>query len=136
MRDLVFILIFTILLQGYPALAQEKALSATIIDNQDVQTDIQNVRIYWEEKVGEAAFIPHEAINLPVRKGSTTVHVSLGTIRKIEVERKKELVIIRITLSTGKTGEFTPPMSFQVIGSSEFGEVRIPIEEVKTVTFK
>ncbi|MES4785781.1 MAG: hypothetical protein C4294_08140, partial [Nitrospiraceae bacterium] len=54
------------------AWAQNKAretFNAIITDTQGVETEVKNLLFYWEEKVSETAFVPHEQKHVPVKRG-------------------------------------------------------------------
>lgn len=62
---------------GTPAWAQhkpdgkaEKAFHASAVDSKGVETDLRNVTFYWEEKISETAFVPHELKEVPVKRGT------------------------------------------------------------------
>src|SRR3712207_4383791 len=76
-----------------PVLSQAKAerqFHATVTDGQGIETDIKNVQFYWEEKISETAFVPHELRHVPVRKGTATVNVKFDNIKQIEVKPSAE----------------------------------------------
>ena len=62
-----------------------KVLTAVSTDTQGVETKVKNVLFYWEEKVSETAYVPHELRQIPVKRGSGTVNVKFDTIRQIDV---------------------------------------------------
>lgn len=124
-----------------PVLAQpkaEKSFSALVTDAQGIETDIKNVIFYWEEKVSETAFVPHELRHVPVKKGTATVNVKFDSIKQIEVKPASDgaLPSLAITLSNGKTGEFGLAIKGSFKGESDFGEVELPVGGLKKVTFK
>lgn len=116
----------------------EKTVNATITDTQGVETDVRNLLFYWEEKVSETAFVPHEQKHVPVKRGTTTVSVRFDTIKQIDAKPgpdKSGLVFI-ITLTNGKTGEFTPAINGSFKGESEFGQIEVPVNSIAKVVFK
>lgn len=46
------------------------------VDAKSVETDVKNVIFYYEEKISETAFVPHELRELPVKRGTATVKSS------------------------------------------------------------
>lgn len=127
----------------FPGLARgetkaDKPFSALITDSQGVETEIKHVQFYWEEKVSETAFVPHELKQVPVKRGAGTVHVKFETIKQIDVTPApdKTLPALVITLTNGKTGEFTLGIAGSFKGESDFGEVELPANSLKKIVFK
>ena len=116
----------------------EKTFNALITDTQGVETDVKNVSFYWEEKISETAFVPHELRQLPVKRGTATVQVKFDTIKQIDVKQgaDKGLPIFGITLANGKTGEFAAALAGSFRGESDFGQTEIPISTITKVVFK
>ncbi|OGW86791.1 MAG: hypothetical protein A3K11_04105 [Nitrospirae bacterium RIFCSPLOWO2_12_FULL_63_8] len=125
-----------------PAWAQpkgEKTFQAVLTDAQGVETDVKNVIFYWEEKISETAFVPHELKQIPVKRGTTTVNVKFDTIKVIDVKPgsdPKALPTLLVTLTNGKTGEFALAIDGKFKGDSDFGEVELPASGLKKVVFK
>lgn len=125
-----------------PVLAQaksEKAFQAVLTDAQGVETEVKNVIFYWEEKISETAFVPHELKQIPVKRGTTTVNVKFDTIKVIDVKPgsdAKTLPTLLVTLTNGKTGEFALAIDGKFKGDSDFGEVELPASSLKKVVFK
>ncbi len=133
--------IATVLLFATQAVAQgkgEKTFNALITDTQGVESEVKNVSFYWEEKVSETAFVPHEVRQLPVKRGSATVQVKFDTIKQIEVKQgaEKTLPTFAITLTNGKSGEFTAALAGSFRGESDFGQTEIPISTITKIIFK
>jgi hypothetical protein len=116
----------------------EKTFSAIITDANGIETDVKNVLFYWEEKVSETAFVPHELRQVPVKRGNATVNVKFDTIKHIDVKPSpdKNPPMLTITLSNGKTGEFALAIPGSFKGESDFGEVELPAASLKKVVFK
>ncbi|HEX2054860.1 MAG TPA: hypothetical protein VHF07_00110 [Nitrospiraceae bacterium] len=116
----------------------DKSFHAVTTDNKGVETDLKNVLFYWEEKVSETAFIPHELKHLPVKRGTATVNIKFDGIKHIEVKpgADKAPPILHITLSNGKTGEFPLAIAGNFKGDSDFGAVEVPVHELKKLEFK
>jgi len=117
----------------------EKTFQATLTDAQGVETEAKNVIFYWEEKISETAFVPHELKQIPVKRGTTTVNVKFSTIKVIDVKPgpdAKALPTLLVTLTNGKTGEFTLAIDGKFKGDSEFGEVELPASGLKKIAFK
>jgi hypothetical protein len=123
------------------AFSQAKAdrqFQATVTDGQGIETELKNIIFYWEEKVSDTAFVPHELRYVPVKKGTATVHVKFETIKQIEVKPSADsgLPSLAITLNNGKTGEFALAIKGSFRGESDFGEVDLPASGLKAVRFK
>lgn len=116
----------------------ERAFNAVITDTQGVETDVKNVSFYWEEKISETAFVPHELRQLPVKRGTATVQVKFDTIKQIDVKQgvDKGLPTFSITLANGKSGEFVAALAGSFRGESDFGQTEIPITTITKVIFK
>jgi hypothetical protein len=116
----------------------EKHFTALVTDAQGVETELKNIQFYWEEKVSETAFVPHELKQVPVKRGSATVNVKFDTIKQIDVRpaSDKGLPMFNITLSNGKTGEFALAINGSFKGDSDFGEVELPANGLKKIVFK
>lgn len=117
----------------------EKAFHATLTDAQGVETEVKNVIFYWEEKISETAFVPHELKQIPVKRGTTTVNVKFDTIKAIDVKPgsdAKTLPTLLVTLTNGKTGEFALAIDGKFKGDSDFGEVELPASGLKKIMFK
>lgn len=126
---------------GAEVLAQakvEKTFAAVLTDAQGIETEVRNVVYYWEEKLSETSFIPHELRHMPVKRGAATVQVKFDTIKQIEVKAgaDKTHPALTITLTNGKTGEFTPAINGSFRGESDFGQVDVPLGTVAKVVLK
>lgn len=116
----------------------DKSFHAVATDAKGVETDLKNVLFYWEEKVSETAFIPHELKHLPVKRGTATVNIKFDGIKHIDVRANgdKTPPILNITLSNGKTGEFPLAINGNFKGDSDFGAVEVPVHDLKKLEFK
>jgi hypothetical protein len=117
----------------------EKSFHAVLTDSQGVETEVKNVIFYWEEKISETAFVPHELRHIPVKRGTTTVNVKFETIKVIEVKPSqdtKALPTLVVTLANGKTGEFALAIDGKFKGESDFGEIELPATSLKRIVFK
>jgi hypothetical protein len=115
----------------------EKAFTAVVTDTQGVDTEIRNLIFYWEERVSETAFVPHELRHLPVKRGSTTNNIPFDKIKQVEIKPAgSEGGTVLVTLANGKTGEFvlTIPGSFR--GESDFGQADVPAKSVAKMVMK
>lgn len=137
---LLMVLLTAMVLAGTSAWAQtkgEKNFHAVVTDAQGVETDVKNIQFYWEERVSETAFVPHELKQVPVKRGTATVNVRFDTIKQIDVQPDKDkLPVLSITLSNGKTGEFALAIPGSFKGESDFGEVELPAHTLKKIVFK
>ncbi|HEX9741595.1 MAG TPA: hypothetical protein VGA17_02260 [Nitrospiraceae bacterium] len=117
----------------------EKAFQATLTDAQGIETEVKNVIFYWEEKISETAFVPHELKQIPVKRGTTTVNVKFDTIKVIDVKPGSDasgLPTLLVMLKNGKTGEFALAIDGKFKGDSDFGEVELPASGLKKIVFK
>lgn len=116
----------------------EKSFSASVTDAQGIDSDVKNIIFYWEEKVSETAFVPHELRHVPVKKGTATVNVKFDNIKQIEIKPglDKALPSLTITLANGKSGDFGLAIDGKFKGESDFGEVELPASGLRKVIFK
>ncbi|WP_447984022.1 hypothetical protein [Nitrospira sp. Nam74] len=116
----------------------DKAFHATATDAKGIDTDMKNVLFYWEEKVSETAFVPHEVREVPVKRGTATVKIKFDTIKYLDFKPSGNgaLPAVTITLNDGKSGEFTLAIAGSFKGLSDFGEVELPAAELKKIVFK
>lgn len=124
--------------QAFAQQKAEKSFSAVVTDAQGLDSDVKNVQFYWEEKVSETAFVPHELRHVPVKRGTATVNVKFDTIKQIDIKpgSDKGLPSLTITLANGKTGEFGLAIDGKFKGESDFGEVELPVSGLRKVVFK
>ncbi|MCC6967107.1 MAG: hypothetical protein IT391_12605 [Nitrospira sp.] len=123
------------------ALAQpkgEKAFQVVATDVKGVETEVHGVIFYWEEKISETAFVPHELKEVPVKRGTATVKIKFDVIKTIDVKPSGNGTppAVSITLNDGKAGEFTLAIAGSFKGQSDFGEVELPAVELKRIAFK
>ena len=116
----------------------ERTFQAVVTDAQGVETELKNIIFYWEEKMSETSFVPHELRHLPVKRGTATVNIKFEQIRQIDVKGggDKGLPAMTVTLANGKNGEFTAAVHGSFKGDSDFGQVEVPVETVSKVVFK
>jgi hypothetical protein len=123
------------------ALAQpkgDKVFQAVATDAKGVETEVHGVIFYWEEKISETAFVPHELKEVPVKRGTATVKIKFDAIKTIDVKPSGNGTppAVSITLNDGKAGEFTLAIAGSFKGQSDFGEVELPAVELKRIAFK
>jgi hypothetical protein len=140
-KHIVVLVVFTVIvLSEAGAWAQnkgEKVFHAVVTDAQGVETDVKNIQFYWEERVSETAFVPHELKQVPVKRGTATVNVRFDTIKQIDVKPGQDkLPILSISLSNGKSGDFALALPGSFKGESDFGEVELPAHTLKKIVFK
>lgn len=144
-RILTLCLVLSVLLAlsaiGSAAWAQtktDKVFHATAVDAKGVETDVKNITFYWEEKISETAFVPHELREVPVKRGTATVKIKFEGIKSIDLKPLGNGAPpnVTITLHDGKTGEFVLAIAGSFKGQSDFGEVELPAAELKKLTFK
>ena len=116
----------------------ERSFHAMVTDAQGLETEVKNMIFYWEEKISETSFVPHELRYFPVKRGTSTVNIKFDTVKQVEVKpsEDKGSPVIAITLQNGKTGEFVPAVSGSVRGESDFGQVDVPMNSVSKIVFK
>ena len=56
----------------------EKTFQMAVTDQQGVETELKNVIFYWEEKMSETSFVPHELRHLPAKRGTAIVNMILA----------------------------------------------------------
>lgn len=123
--------------QGSLLAKTDKVYNAIATDNKGVETDIANVIFYWEEKVSETSFVPHELREMPLKRGATIVRIKFEQIRQLLIRPGSDGTspVVSITLKDGKTGEFVLGISGSFKGRSDFGDVELPAAELKQVVF-
>lgn len=116
----------------------EKVFHATAVDAKGVETDVKNITFYWEEKISETAFVPHELREVPVKRGTATVKIKFDSIKQIDLKSSGNSTPpnVTITLNDGKTGDFVLAIAGNFRGQSDFGEVELAAAELKKLTFK
>ncbi|MBX3341877.1 MAG: hypothetical protein KF711_09825 [Nitrospira sp.] len=116
----------------------EKAFTIAVTDAQGVETELKNGIFYWEEKMSETSFVPHELRHLPSKRGTATVNIKFDQIKQIELKpgADKTAPAMTVTLANGKSGEFVPAVSGSFKGESDFGQVEVPIGSLAKVVFK
>ncbi|MET0514835.1 MAG: hypothetical protein ABW047_05840 [Nitrospiraceae bacterium] len=115
-----------------------KAFRAVVTDSQGVETDLNNVVFYWEEKVSDTSFVPHEVRHLPVQRGTSNVNIKFETIAQLDVKQGAEKggMTMVVTLTNGKKGDFVPSVNGTLRGESDFGQVDVPMSAISKVVFK
>lgn len=115
----------------------EKTFHAVATDAKGVETDINNVVFYWEEKLSETSFVPHELREMPLKRGAATVKIKFDQIKQLLIKPAGSGAspVVSITLNDGKTGEFALAIPGSFRGRSDFGEVELPAAELKQVVF-
>ena len=116
----------------------EKSFTIAVTDQQGVETELKNGLFYWEEKMSETSFVPHELRHLPSKRGTATVNIKFDQIKQIEVKPggDKTAPAMIVTLTNGKSGEFVSAVNGSFKGESDFGQVEVPIGSVSKVVFK
>lgn len=119
-------------------LAQNNTFTAKTTDAEGIQMSVSNARLYWEEKIDETTFVPHEITHVPVKHGAATINVKFQRIAKIQVKADhpaKGRQALTIKLLNGNSGEFPLAKEVTLIGQSDFGEIRIPMKSLRSMTF-
>lgn len=124
--------------QSKPDGRADKVFHASATDAKGIETDLKNVIFYWEEKISETAFVPHELKEVPVKRGTATVKIKFDSIKLIDLKPSGNgsLPNVSITLADGKTGDFVLAIAGSFKGQSDFGEVELAASELKKLTFK
>lgn len=117
---------------------QKKTFNAVVTDTQGVETEVQNIHFYWEEKLSETAFVPNELKEVPVTRGTATVKVKFETIKQIDIRQDSNgnLPVLAITLTNGKTGEFQLAIPGTFRGESDFGQVEFEPSGLNKIIFQ
>lgn len=119
-------------------LAQNHTFTAETTDADGIQMSVSNARLYWEEKIDETTFVPHEITHVPVKHGAAIINVKFQRIARIQVKPDhpaKGRQALTIKLLNGKSGEFPLAKEVTLIGQSDFGEIRIPMQSLRSMTF-
>ena len=119
-------------------LAQNNTFTAKTTDAEGIEMSVSNARLYWEEKIDETTFVPHEITHVPVKHGAATINVKFQRIAKIQVKPDhpaKGRQALTIKLLNGNSGEFPLAKEVTLIGQSDFGEIRIPMKNLRSLTF-
>jgi len=137
----VGLLVFILAGPSRPAFGQnksEKAVTVIITDGQGLETELRNAVFYWEEKVSETAFVPHELKHVPVKRGSATINVKFDAIKTIDVKSGAEntLPLLVIALVNGNSAEFSLALPGSFKGLSDFGETELPVTAIRKILFK
>lgn len=116
----------------------EKSFTIAVTDTQGVETELKNGIFYWEEKMSETSFVPHELRHLPSKRGTATVNIKFDQIKQIEMKPGTDNAapVMTVTLTNGKNGEFVPAVNGSFKGESDFGQVEVPIGSVSKVVFR
>ncbi len=116
----------------------EKVFHALAFDAKGVETDVKNLVFYWEEKISETAFVPHELREVPVKRGTATVKIKFEGIKHVDFKLSGNSAPpnVTITLNDGKTGDFVLAIVGSFKGQSDFGEVELPAAELKKLSFR
>jgi hypothetical protein len=135
-------LLSVFVLAAGPVLAQQKVekskFAGHVTDSQGVETELKHMLFYWEEKVSETSFVPHEVLHVPAKKGNAVYNVRFEKIKQIDVKpgADKAPPAVTITLTSGKSEEFTLAVNGTFKGETDFGEVELPAHGLKKVVFK
>lgn len=116
----------------------EKTYQLVVTDQQGVETELKNGVFYWEEKLSETSFVPHELRHLPAKRGTATVNIKFDQIKQIEFKpgADKAAPAMTVILANGKNGEFVAAVDGSFKGESDFGQVEVPIASIAKVVFK
>ncbi len=110
--------------------------TATTTDSSGVEMTLSNARLYWEDKIDETTFVPHEITHVPVKRGAATMNVKFEHIKHIQVKSnhpKKGNAALSIALQNGKSGEFPLARAVSLVGDSDFGEIKVPVQDLRKI---
>jgi len=119
--------------------ASESTFTAETTDSNGVEMTLSHARLYWEEKIDETTFVPHEITYVPVKRGAATINVKFENIKHIQVKpnhQNKGRATLSIALKNGKSGEFPLAKDVSLVGDSDFGEIKVPVEELRTIVIR
>jgi len=136
-------LLMTLIILGCPmfvttSLANPSSFTAKTTDASGVEMTLGNARLYWEDKIDDTTFVPHEITHVPVKRGTATMNVKFENIKHIDIkpgQANKGTASLNIALQNGKSGEFPLAKSVSLIGESDFGEIKVPVEDLRTIVF-
>jgi len=121
---------------GLPFVAAgAQSFEVTVIDAEGIESQVQNFRFYYEERLDETAFVPHELHYVPVKKGAATIQVKFSTIEKIRVALNGKEPELTVHLTNGKTGKFPIGIDGRFRGDSDFGEVDFLPSGIRSIIF-
>jgi hypothetical protein len=82
----------------------EKTFTAVVTNAQGVDTEVRNLIFYWEEKVSDTAFVPHELRHLPVERGSmVNSHTAPVFVSQDSSHPTKSFRVASVTPDSGST---------------------------------
>ena len=118
--------------------ANHQGFHVVATDEKNIETELQRTVFYYEEKLSETSFIPHELDALPLKRGAAVVHVKFHTIKQIEFGPgpNDESRTAHVMLTNGKTGTFQLAIAGSFKGISDFGEVLVPVSGGRKVVFR
>lgn len=136
-KNVVGMLLVFCSLLSLPYLAEgAQEFHATVVDTDGVESQIQNFRFYWEERLDDTSFVPHELHHVPVKNGASTINVQFSTIKEIHISSKGKISELTIHLANGKTGKFPLSIEGSFRGDSDFGEANFPASSIRTIILK
>ncbi len=136
-KNLLGMLMVFCSLLSLPYLAEGAQLfHATVVDTDGIESQIKNFRFYWEERLDDTSFVPHELHHVPVKNGASTINVQFSTIKEIHISSKGKVSELTIHLANGKTGKFPLSIKGSFRGDSDFGEADFPPSSIKTIILK
>lgn len=115
---------------------EKEHFHARVTDVEGVLTELDRVKLYWEEKIDATSFVLHEENHIDVKRGKAIVKIGLKNIQTIEVLPKQNghnLNVLRITLHNGNQGEFPLARDVSLVGHSDFGKMQIPLRDLAKV---
>jgi hypothetical protein len=123
---------------GLASPKSDKVFHALTTDAKGVETEVQNLLFYWEEKISETSFVPHEMKEMPVKRGTATIKIKFDLIKTVDIKPSVDGAVpaLSITLNDGKTGDFMLAIPGSFKGQSDFGDVEVPVADLKRVMFK
>ena len=133
------IILITLLFGGlgvHSTLAAGTTFTAKTTDTNGVEMTVSNARLYWEDQINETTFVPHEITYVPVKRGAATLNVQFATIKQIQIKPNhpnKGKAALNIALQNGKNGEFPLAQVVSLVGNSDFGEIKVPVQDLRKI---
>ncbi len=118
------------------AFAAEPAFTAKTTDANGVEITLSKARLYWEDKIDETTFVPHEITYVPVKRGAATMNVKFENIKHIQVKSNHPMkgnAALSIALQNGKSGEFPLARAVSLVGDSDFGEIKVSVQDLRKI---
>ncbi len=120
----------------HTTMAADTTFTAKTTDADGVEMTLENARLYWEDQINETTFVPHEITYVPVKRGAATLNVQFANIKHIHIKPdhpNKGKAALNIALQNGKNGEFPLAQEVSLVGNSDFGEIKVPVQDLRKI---